>query len=195
MAAVCVFCGSSRTLEPPFLELAAEVGRRLAELGHTVVSGGGRVGMMGTLAAGARSAGGHTVGVIPEPMIPWEVADTEADELLTTVDMASRKTLMMEKADAFLILPGGLGTLDELFEVWTLATLGMHGKPVVLLSEDGFYDGLVRWLSGLVPLGFVKPEGLAVLTVAGSLPDALAALSLGEPASAPPDACRTSVVS
>jgi uncharacterized protein (TIGR00730 family) len=178
MAAVCVFCGSSRTLEPPFLELAAEVGRRLAERGHTVVSGGGRVGMMGTVASGARAAGGHTVGVIPEPMIPWEVADTEADELLTTVDMASRKTLMVEKADAFLILPGGLGTLDELFEVWTLATLGMHDKPVVLLNRDGFYDGLLDWLDRLVPLGFVKPAALDVLTVADSLPAALDVLSL-----------------
>ena len=177
MAAVCVFCGSSRRLEPAFLELAAQAGRMLAERGHSVVSGGGRVGMMGTLAAGARSAGGHTIGVMPEPMIPWEIADTEADELLTTVDMASRKTLMVEKADAFLILPGGLGTLDELFEVWTLATLGMHDKPVVLLGPGGFYDGLLDWLSGLVPLGFVRPEALALLTVVDSLDAALDALA------------------
>jgi predicted Rossmann-fold nucleotide-binding protein len=157
MAAVCVFCGSSRILEPPFLELAAKAGRMLAEHGHTVVSGGGRVGMMGTLASGARSVGGHTIGVMPEPMIPWEIADTEAD--------------------AFLILPGGLGTLDELFEVWTLATLGMHDKPVVLLGPGGFYDGLLDWLSGLVPLGFVRPEALAMLTVVDSLEAALDALA------------------
>jgi uncharacterized protein (TIGR00730 family) len=177
MAAVCVFCGSSRILEPVFLELAAEVGRRLAERGHTVVSGGGRVGMMGTLASGARAGGAHTIGIMPEPMIPWEIADTEADELLTTVDMASRKTLMVEKADAFLILPGGLGTLDELFEVWTLATLGMHDKPVVLLDQDGFYDSLLDWLAGLVPRGFVRPEALAMLTVVDNLPAALDAVS------------------
>jgi uncharacterized protein (TIGR00730 family) len=114
---------------------------------------------------------------MPEPMIPWEIADTEADELLTTVDMASRKTLMVEKADAFLVLPGGLGTLDELFEVWTLATLGMHDKPVVLLGPDGFYDGLLQWLSGLVPLGFVKPEALGLLTVVNSLDAALETLA------------------
>jgi uncharacterized protein (TIGR00730 family) len=175
MAAVCVFCASSRTLDQAYLDLAAEVGRRLAEGGHSVVSGGGRVGMMGTLATGARAAGAHTIGVIPEPMIPWEVADTEADELLTTVDMASRKTLMVEKADAFLILPGGLGTLDELFEVWTLSTLGMHDKPVILL-DDGFYRGLLEWLAGLVPLGFVKPSALAALTVVDSVSAALDAL-------------------
>jgi len=113
---------------------------------------------------------------MPEPMIPWEVADTEADELLTTVDMASRKTLMVEKADAFLILPGGLGTLDELFEVWTLGALGMHDKPVVLLDEGGFYRGLLDWLATLVPLGFVKPSALATLTVVDSVPAALDAL-------------------
>jgi uncharacterized protein (TIGR00730 family) len=176
MAAVCVFCASSRTVDPAYLDLAAEVGRRLAEGGHTVVSGGGRVGMMGTLASGARAAGAHTIGVMPEPMVPWEIADTEADELVITVDMASRKTVMVEKADAFLILPGGLGTLDELFEVWTLATLGMHDKPVVLLDEGGFYRGLLDWLAGLVPLGFVKPSALAALTVVDSLPAALDAL-------------------
>jgi uncharacterized protein (TIGR00730 family) len=176
MAAVCVFCGSSRTLDRGYLDLAAEVGRRLAERGHTVVSGGGRVGMMGTLAVGARLNGAHTIGVIPEAMIPWEVADTEADELLTTVDMASRKTLMVEKADAFLVLPGGLGTLDELFEVWTLGVLGMHDKPVVLLGPDGFYADLVRWLQRLVPLGFVKPDAMRLLVATEDIDAALDAL-------------------
>src|SRR5262249_5916040 len=147
-----------------------------AERGHSVVSGGGRVGMMGTLAVGARSHGAHTIGVIPEAMIPWEVADTEADELLTTADMASRKTLMGEKADAFLVLPGGLGTLDELFEVWTLLTLGMHDKPVVLLGPDGFYADLLRWLESLVPLGFVKPQAMRLLVATEDLDAALEAL-------------------
>ncbi len=91
--------------------------------------------------------------------------------------MASRKTLMVEKADPFLILPGGLGTLDELFEVWTLAPLGMHDKPVVLLDQDGFYDSLLDWLAGLVPRGFVRPEALATLTVVDNLPAALDAVS------------------
>ena len=176
MAAIGVFCASSRVLDQRWLDLGYAVGVELGRRGHTLVSGGGRVGMMGTLASGARAAGAHTIGVMPEPMIPWEVADTEADELLTTVDMASRKTLMVEKADAFLILPGGLGTLDELFEVWTLGALGMHDKPVVLLDEGGFYRGLLDWLATLVPLGFVKPSALATLTVVDSVPAALDAL-------------------
>jgi uncharacterized protein (TIGR00730 family) len=131
---------------------------------------------MGTLAVGARTNGAHTIGVIPEAMIPWEVADTEADELLTTGDMAGRKTLMVEKADAFLVLPGGLGTLDELFEVWTLAALGMHDKPVVLLGPDGFYAPLLQWLESLVPLGFVKPDALRLLITTEDLDTALDAL-------------------
>jgi len=178
MAAICVFCASSRTLDRRYLELAREVGGALAGRGHLLVSGGGRVGMMGTVASGARSGGAHTIGIMPEPMIAWEVADTEADELITTADMAARKTLMMEKADAFLILPGGLGTLDELFEVWTTATLGLHTKPVVLLDPEGFYDGLLDWLAGLVPAGFVRPEALAQLTVVDSVAAALDAVSL-----------------
>jgi uncharacterized protein (TIGR00730 family) len=178
MAAVCVFCASSRTLDARFLDLAREVGAALAARGDVLVSGGGRVGMMGTVAGGARQGGGHTIGVIPEPMIPWEVADTEADELITTSDMATRKSLMMEKADAFLILPGGLGTLDELFEVWTTATLGLHDKPVVLLDVDGFYAGLLDWLARLVPLGFVRPEALAQVTVVDSVAAAVAAVRL-----------------
>ena len=178
MASVCVFCASSRLLDQRFLDLAEQVGAALAAGGHVLVSGGGRVGMMGTVASGARRGGGHTIGVMPEPMIPWEIADTESDELITTADMATRKSLMMEKADAFIVLPGGLGTLDELFEVWTTATLGLHDKPVVLLDVDGFYTGLLDWLARLVPLGFVRPEALAQLTVVDSVAAAVAAVAV-----------------
>ncbi|TDB81923.1 TIGR00730 family Rossman fold protein, partial [Micromonospora fluostatini] len=119
MAAICVFCASSRTLDQRWLDLAAETGAELARRGHTLVSGGGCVGMMGALVDGARAAGGTTVGVIPQSLVDLEVADLASDELLVTDSMASRKTLMIERSDAFLTLPGGLGTLDELFEVWT----------------------------------------------------------------------------
>jgi len=181
MAAICVFCASSNSVEPRWLELARTVGVVLAKRGHQVVSGGGRVGMMGTLAAGARSAGGHTLGVIPQSLVDLEVADHDADELVVTDGMAARKIVMIDRADAFLVLPGGLGTLDELFEVWTTATLGLHRKPVVLLDEDGFYAPLLDWLDGLVTTGFVRPTALAVLKVATSLDDAMALLeSLGE---------------
>jgi uncharacterized protein (TIGR00730 family) len=173
VVAVGVFCASSRTIDPRWLDLAREVGRRLGARGHTVISGGGRVGMMGTLVEGARESGGYTYGVIPQSLVDLEVADTKADELVVTDGMAARKTLMIGRADVFLILPGGLGTLDELFEVWTTATLGLHTKPIVLLDTDGFYTGLVDWLRGLIPLGFVREEAVAMVHVARNMDEAL----------------------
>lgn len=176
MAAICVFCASSTRIDPRWLELARTVGQELAKRGHQVVSGGGRVGMMGTLAVGARSAGGHTFGVIPQSLVDLEVADDDADELVITDGMAARKTVLIDRADAFLILPGGLGTLDELFEVWTTATLGLHAKRIVLLDQDGFYAGLLAWLDGLVEAGFVQPTARSVLRVVATLEEALDSL-------------------
>ncbi len=176
MAAICVFCASSNTLDQRWLDLATETGAALAHRGHTLVSGGGCVGMMGAVADGARAGGGHTIGVIPQALVALEVADLDADELLVTDDMASRKTAMIDKSDAFLALPGGLGTLDELFEVWTTATLAMHRKPVVLVDSDGFYQGLVNWLDGLVGTAFVRRSALDLLQVVDSVPAALDAI-------------------
>ncbi|MCI0688603.1 MAG: TIGR00730 family Rossman fold protein [Sporichthyaceae bacterium] len=176
MAAVCVFCASSRVLEPHWLDLGYQVGTALATRGHQVISGGGCVGMMGTLAEGARAAGGHTIGVIPRSLLELEVGDQDADELLVTDGMAARKVLMMDKSDAFLTLPGGLGTLDELFEVWTTAALGLHRKPVVLLDHGGFYAELVRWLRGLVSAGFANADAVEDLIVVDSIPAALDAI-------------------
>jgi uncharacterized protein (TIGR00730 family) len=173
MAAVCVFCASSRSLERRWLDLATETGRELARRSHTVVSGGGCVGMMGALADGARAAGGPTVGVIPQSLVDLEVADVHSDELVVTDGMASRKTIMIDKSDAFITLPGGLGTLDELFEVWTTATLAIHRKPIVLIDVDGFYRGLTDWLGGLAGTSFVRQEALDLLVVVGSVPAAL----------------------
>jgi uncharacterized protein (TIGR00730 family) len=184
VAAVCVFCGSSTALDERWLELARAVGAGLAARGHSLVSGGGRVGMMGTVAEGARAGDAFTLGVIPEAMVAWEVADTGADELVVTDDMAARKTVMMARSDAFLVLPGGLGTLDELFEVWTTGMLGLHAKPVVLLDPDAFYAGLLAWVHGLVPLGFVRPGALEALTVVSTVDAALDAV----------EGCRTPMV-
>ncbi|ROO50846.1 hypothetical protein EDC02_5705 [Micromonospora sp. Llam0] len=173
MAAIGVFCASSRTLEQRWLDLAAETGRELARRGHTLVSGGGCVGMMGALADGTRAGGGWTLGVIPQSLVDLEVADTRSDELVVTDGMASRKTLMIEKSDAFVTLPGGLGTLDELFEVWTTAVLGLHRKPVVLVDTDGFYQGLLDWLTALAETAFVGRSALEMLIVVDSVPAAL----------------------
>jgi len=173
VAAVCVFCASSTTLEQRWLDLAYATGRALAERGHTLVSGGGRVGMMGAVADGTRAGGGRTLGVIPQSLVDWEVADTRADELIVTGDMGARKNLMIDRSDAFITLPGGLGTLDELFEVWTTATLDLHRKPIVLLDPDGFYDGLMAWLYRLADTRFVRRPGMAKVTVTRALEEAL----------------------
>jgi uncharacterized protein (TIGR00730 family) len=176
VAAVCVFCASSSRIEQRWLDLAYDLGVALARRGHTLVSGGGRVGMMGTVAEGARSMGAYTVGVIPQSLVFQEVADPASDELVTTADMAERKSVMLAKADAFVVLPGGLGTLDELFEVWTTGSLALHDKPVVLVDVDGFYAGLLDWVRGLVRPGFVQAGALASLIVVDSIDAALDAI-------------------
>jgi uncharacterized protein (TIGR00730 family) len=129
--------------------------------------------MMGRVAEGARAAGAHTLGIIPQSLVDIEVADRASDELVVTDGMFERKAVMIDKADAFLVLPGGLGTLDELFEVWTTATLGVHHKPLVLLDADGFYTGLVEWLRGLTAQNFTYPGALDRLHVVASIDAAL----------------------
>ena len=176
MANIAVFCGSSRALDRHWLDLAYGVGVEIGRRGHRLVSGGGCVGLMGAVADGARSAGAHTLGIMPQLLVDQEVADLASDELIVTPDLATRKNLMIEKADAFLTLPGGLGTLDELFEVWTTAMLALHAKPIVLLNVDGFYRGLVEWLRGLVPSGFVRDGAFDLLIVADSVPSAFKAV-------------------
>ncbi|NMO50489.1 TIGR00730 family Rossman fold protein [Actinoplanes sp. TBRC 11911] len=173
MAAICVFCASSSTIEQNWLDLATDTGKALAARGHTLVSGGGRVGMMGAVAEGARSGGGHTVGVMPEQLVSREIADTKSDELIVTDDMGSRKNVMIERSDAFIVLAGGLGTLDELFEVWTTGYLNLHRKPIVLLDPDGFYDDLLAWLDRLADTAFVKRPALERVIVARTIDAAL----------------------
>ena len=157
--AVCVYCASGPR-HPELLALAAEVGEAIADRGWTLVSGGGNVSAMGALAAGARAHRGRTVGVIPKALVHKEMADVDADELVVTDTMRERKQVMEDRSDAFIALPGGIGTLEELFETWTAGYLGMHDKPVVLLDPDGHYDGLWAWLESLVEKGYVHPGAL-----------------------------------
>jgi uncharacterized protein (TIGR00730 family) len=173
VAAICVFCASSSRLDQRWLDLATEVGRAIGRRGHSLVSGGACVGMMGALADGARTAGAHTLGIIPQSLVDIEVADRASDELVVTDGMFERKAEMIAKADAFLTIPGGLGTLDELFEVWTTATLGIHTKPVVLLDADGFYAGLVDWLAGLMARNFTYAGAMDKLHVVPTIGAAL----------------------
>ena len=173
MAAVCVFCASSSVIDQRWLDLATRLGEALGPRGHSLVSGGGCVGMMGAVADGARAGGAHTLGVIPQALVDLEVADTRSDELIVTSDMGARKNIMIDRSDAFITLPGGLGTLDELFEVWTTATLDLHRKPIVLLDPAGFYDGLWSWLTGLADAKFVRRPALDQVTVVDSIEAAL----------------------
>ena len=174
-----MYCASGPT-HPELLALAAKVGEGIADRGWTLVSGGGNVSAMGALAAGARAHSGRTVGVIPKALVHREMADVDADELVVTDTMRERKQIMEERSDAFIALPGGIGTLEELFETWTAASLGMHDKPVVLLDPGGHYDGLFEWLVGLVDSGYVHPAALARLVVVRRVDDALAACTPAE---------------
>lgn len=152
---ICVFCSSSSTIDGRYLELAASVGDAIARRGWAVVSGAGSISMMGELGRAARRAGGHTIGVIPDALVALEVADHDSDEFIVTRDMRQRKGIMDERSDAFLALPGGIGTLEELVEAWTARSLNMHHKPVVVLDPWGDFDLLRRLVDAWRERGFV----------------------------------------
>ncbi len=177
--AICVFCASATGIDGVHLALAAEVGTELARRGHILVSGGGLVSAMGAVARAARHGGARMIGVIPEALAGPEVADTESGELLVTADMSTRKAEMMHRSDAFLILAGGLGTLDELLEVWTTRALGLHAKPVVVLDPDGIFAPLREFTERLQAQAFVRPGALDVVTWATSLAGAFDVIEQG----------------
>jgi uncharacterized protein (TIGR00730 family) len=172
-----VYCASGPT-HADLLSLATSLGQAIADRGWTLVSGGGHVSAMGAVAAGARAHGGRTVGVIPKALVHRELADVDAQELIVTDTMRQRKQVMEDRSDAFITLPGGIGTLEELFETWTAGYLGMHAKPVVMLDPSGHYDGLREWLAGLAHTGYVSAGALDRLLV---VRDVEAALDLCAP--------------
>ena len=162
---VCVFCGSSTGTEPAYVAAAVDLGERLARAGIGLVYGGGAVGLMGAVADACLAAGGEVTGVIPVGLFQKEVAHTGLTTLHEVDSMHDRKRLMYELADAFVALPGGLGTLEELAEALTWNQLGILSKPVALLDVGGFWEGLVRWLTESVEAGFIRTEHAAVLRV------------------------------
>ncbi|MGH3329287.1 MAG: TIGR00730 family Rossman fold protein [Streptomycetales bacterium] len=172
MPAVCVYCASSEGIDGRYTDLAARVGTELAQRGHTLVSGGGRVSCMGAVARAARRCGARTVGVIPRVLIDWEIADEDCDELVVTDDMRERKGEMERRSDGFLALPGGLGTLEELFEIWVGRVLGLHVKPLVVVNADGFYDHLRAQVDVLSAGGFLRGEALRAISWAGEVGEA-----------------------
>jgi uncharacterized protein (TIGR00730 family) len=158
MATICVFCASSDDVPRHYVDLAAEVGAEIARRGHSLVTGGGSVSLMGAVASAVRAGGGRTVGVIPRALLEREIADHSADELVVCDTMRERKAEMDRRSDAFITLPGGIGTLEELLEVWTARTLGMHDKPVVVCDPDDAFGPLRTQISQLVSRGFARPE-------------------------------------
>lgn len=163
LSSVCVFCGSNGGADPAYLDAAARTGRALAERGLRLVYGGGKVGMMGAVADAALAAGGEVVGVIPRQIFDLEIGHEGVSDLRVVGSMHERKALMAELADAFVALPGGIGTFEELFEVLTWAQLGLHRKPLGLLDVAGYYGPLEAMLDHAVDQRFLRPETRGML--------------------------------
>ncbi|HVV13231.1 TIGR00730 family Rossman fold protein [Amycolatopsis sp.] len=172
MRRICVFCGSSAGKDPVYVEQAEILGKLLADRGIGLVYGGASVGIMGTVAQAALSAGGEVIGVIPKHLMRAEIAHAGLTELHVTEDMHERKAKMAELSDGFLALPGGAGTLEELAEVWTWAQLGLHSKPIGLVDVAGYYQPLRQFVDHMVTEGFLRPEHRDFL-LTGSDPAAL----------------------
>ncbi|MEW6704527.1 MAG: TIGR00730 family Rossman fold protein [Pseudomonadota bacterium] len=178
---VCVYCGSRHGDSPAFTAAARRLGQAIGTRGGRLVYGGGKVGLMGEVADATLAAGGQVVGVIPDSLMRREVGHDRLSELHVVPTMHQRKQMMAERADLFIALPGGIGTFEELFEVWTWRQLGYHDKPIGLLNIEGYYDALLAFLEQTVARGFLSPAQRAVMEV-GSDPaellDRLAALAV-----------------
>ncbi|MEC8934236.1 MAG: TIGR00730 family Rossman fold protein [Planctomycetota bacterium] len=181
---ICVFCASSNDASPRYLEVARKLGRLMVERDHTLIYGGGSVGLMGELAREVQQGGGRVVGVIPERLSTEEIAFEAAEELLVTADMAERKNIMIERAEAFICLPGAFGTLDEMLEIITLKQLDYHDKPIVLVNTDGFYDTLLGFFRRLEEERLIYKECLELYEAVSDVESALELLE-AEPGSTP----------
>jgi uncharacterized protein (TIGR00730 family) len=179
---VAVYCGSSPGRDPVYADVAAALGRALAERGIGVVYGGGRVGLMGSLADAALAACGTVTGVITEALMTDELANRASTELITVGTMHERKLVMSELADAFVMLPGGFGTLDEFFEALTWAQLGIHSKPCAVLDPSGYYESLFAWIDRAVDAGFVAARNRGLVLRAEKPEQLLNVLEAWQPA-------------
>ena len=166
---LCVYCASSTKLDAKYYDAAGEVGRGLVRAGWGLIYGGGNAGLMGSLANAVKESGGRVVGVIPDFMIERELAFREADELVVVKTMRERKRVMAERASAFLALPGGIGTLEELSETLTERYLNLHQKPVVLFNQDGFYEDLLRFFERMVAEKFKTAGAGSLFQVANAV--------------------------
>ncbi|MBB5987164.1 TIGR00730 family Rossman fold protein [Sphingobium lignivorans] len=178
---LAVYCGSATPADPQFMAMAKEVGAELARWGIGIVYGGGRVGLMGAVADAAMAAGGEVIGVIPEALVGAEVAHKGLTELHVVPDMHARKALFTSLADGFVTLPGGVGTMDELWEAISWAQLGYHNKPVGLLNVAGFYDQLIAFDRHMIETGFIRPAHAGILIARNTLPDLIDAMAAYQP--------------
>jgi uncharacterized protein (TIGR00730 family) len=176
---LCVYCASSDRLDPKYYAAAAELGREMVLRGWDLIYGGGRTGAMGAVARAVKQSGGRVVGVIPEFMKARELAYDEADELVTVITMRERKLLMETRADAFVALPGGWGTLEEILEILTLRQLDLVKKPCVFFNQDGFYDPLLQLFERMLGDRFFKPSNLELFRTANTVSDIFAEIANG----------------
>jgi hypothetical protein len=179
---IAVYCGSATPEDPRYIELARDVGETLARRGIGVVYGGGRLGLMGAVAGAATLAGGEVIGVIPEALVSEEVANYDCTDLHIVGTMHERKALFTQLSDAFLTLPGGVGTMDELWEAVSWAQLGYHAKPVGLLNAFGYFDGLIAFNRHMVETGFVRPAHADLILAETDLDALLDRMARHEPA-------------
>jgi uncharacterized protein (TIGR00730 family) len=182
---VCVYCGSSNRVDARFLDAATELGRLMGHAGLELIYGGGRIGLMGRVADGVLEAGGKVLGIIPGHLHAREVAHPRVTELIVVDTMHERKQLMAEKADAFVVLPGGYGTLDEMFEIITWRQLGLHDKPLVLADLFGYWTPLAQLLDTIIDTGFAQPDCRNLYHTVTSVAEILPALAKVRPPSAP----------
>lgn len=176
MKSLAVFCGSQFGTNPLHTELTRTLGTEMAQRNLTLVYGGGRVGLMGVIATAVMADGGKVIGVIPQSLAEKEIAFEAATELIVVGTMHQRKAIMADRADAFVALPGGYGTCDELFEILTWAQIGLHAKPIVLLNVAGFYDPLLAMVDHMTAEGFIRPQHRALLQSVNTLPELFAKL-------------------
>ena len=166
---LCIYCGSRPGVDPAYAQAAQQVGQWIGEHQGQLVYGGGHYGLMGLLADSAAQAGARVVGIIPRSMVEREWARTACDELIVVDTMHERKRLMMERADAFLALPGGIGTFEEFFEAWAWRQLGFHDKPVGLLNTNGYYDPMLTFMTRTVSQGFVSDWQMDLIRVGADI--------------------------
>ncbi|MBC2858782.1 TIGR00730 family Rossman fold protein [Stappia sp. 28M-7] len=185
MKSICVFCGSSMGAKPAYREAAVATGAAIARSGRRLVYGGAKVGLMGAVADGALAAGGEVIGVLPLSLQEKELAHAGLSELHIVASMHERKAMMADFSDGFIALPGGAGTLEELFEIWTWGQLGYHRKPCGFLNVDGFYDGLLDFLDLQRDEEFVKPVMRDMVLVANDPAELLARFERYEPPATP----------